>query len=211
MEHAVAAKRTMKRLIKSALNVIARPLLRIRAQRMAAIIGRHLQPGDRVLDVGCGDLSIGNEIVRRSNVSWVGVDTIDYHGSDLEFHVYDGKTLPFKSGEFPVVILAFVLHHCADVDAVVREAARTSNRKIIVLEDIVDGGFLSITMTRCHDYLVNRFISARIPLPYQFKTSEKWTEIFRAHGFRKIAGEKMRTHPLAFVNQMIFILERENG
>src|SRR5439155_6051222 len=73
-----ANPRVMKSPLSSLIWLSVRPLLRLRARRLARLIASELGAGDRVLDVGCGDLGIGKEVRKIVDVSWTGVDVLDY-------------------------------------------------------------------------------------------------------------------------------------
>jgi len=60
--------------------------------------------------------------------------------SSIPYFLYDGVTIPFDDNTFDAVVVAFVLHHAVSANTVVREALRVSNRRIILLEDVVGGG-----------------------------------------------------------------------
>lgn len=89
-----------------------------------------------VLDIGTGQGFVAIEIARRG----VPVTTIDIGEETLvtahlnavaagverfvEFHLYDGKALPFEDASFGCVTLVNVLHHLDCAEDVLREASR---------------------------------------------------------------------------------------
>jgi ubiquinone/menaquinone biosynthesis C-methylase UbiE len=174
---------------------------------MADLVVPHLSPGDKVLDVGCGDLRIGEEVRRKINVTWVGVDTINYHQSDLEFQLFDGKKLPFNTHAFDVVLVAFVFHHCDDCKPLLGECLRVNKRRVILFEDVLSGTRFNRFITRFHDRLVNWIVDQRIYCPCTFKTQDEWFEVFRVQGFKNTFIQPLKTHALAFVDQKLFVFD----
>jgi SAM-dependent methyltransferase len=200
----------IKKLVSQVTWFLFQPLLEVRTQRLAKIIGAHLNDGDRVLDVGCGNMRIGREILRTKKLTWIGVDTIDYHEGDLEFHLYDGKKLPFPSNDVQVILFSFVLHHCFDPAAVLDEACRVAEKRLIILEDIAEGGRFRRWLVKCHDYLANKLFEPDMTLPYAFKTRSEWLEIFQSRGLNVTSTEPVKTQPLfAFGNQTLFVLDKQ--
>jgi len=92
---------------------------------------RHLEalgvsPGDRTLEVGCGNGSISAwlaELVAPDGTA-VGDDIdlslVDVRAPDLELRTDDILAGPIDPGTFDVVTARAVLHHVADADAAVR-------------------------------------------------------------------------------------------
>jgi len=92
---------------------------------------RHLEalgvsPGDRTLEVGCGNGSISAwlaELVAPDGTA-VGDDIdlslVDVRAPDLELRTDDIVAGPIDPGTFDVVTARAVLHHVADADAAVR-------------------------------------------------------------------------------------------
>ena len=97
-----------------------------------------LRPGDRVLDIGCGEGWVLAELSGEHEV--MGVDIVDLRRKDLPaftFDLYDGQHVPCPDKSFDVVLLTFVLHHVPNdrKPPLVQEARRISRRNVVVLED----------------------------------------------------------------------------
>jgi 2-polyprenyl-3-methyl-5-hydroxy-6-metoxy-1,4-benzoquinol methylase len=84
------------------------------------------QPGERILDVGCGDGFYDAEIARRGS-RVVGIDinrkrlavAEKRHASDLvAFHFMDGEEMAFEDGSFDKVVSFCVIEHFGDDDRV---------------------------------------------------------------------------------------------
>ncbi len=112
-------------------------LSRRNAENCAAYLLPHLQPGLRVLDIGCGPGTISMGLARA-------VEPGELHGIDIEasqidmaqdaaqsgghanatFHIGDVTDLPFEDCSFDVVHCHAVLMHVPDTSAVLSEAMR---------------------------------------------------------------------------------------
>ena len=97
------------------------------------------RPGNRILDVGCGEglaeVSIGR--LHISQVRLVGVDRVvskvlaarhetASHNQRVGFAAGDACHLPFVDGAFDSLFCVAVLQHIRDVDSAVRECARVT-------------------------------------------------------------------------------------
>jgi ubiquinone/menaquinone biosynthesis C-methylase UbiE len=97
------------------------------------------RPGNRILDVGCGEgqaeVAIGR--LQISQVRLVGVDLVvskaiaakretASHNQRVEFAAGDACRLPFRDGAFDSVYSVAVLQHVADLDTAVAEFARVT-------------------------------------------------------------------------------------
>jgi SAM-dependent methyltransferase len=107
------------------------------------------RPGNRILDVGCGEglaeVRIGR--LHVSQVRLVGIDLVfervklarqqtGAHNLRVGFAAADACRLPFRDGAFDSTFCVAVLQHVADVDAAVREYARvtTAGGRVLAVE-----------------------------------------------------------------------------
>lgn len=120
------------------------------AWRRALVRALDLRPGDRVLDVAVGTADVAIEVLRRHPQAMaVGVDPAlamlevgagklgDRHPSG-GWHLVggDGRWLPFRSGAFAGVAIAFGIRNVPDRLAALREMARVTRPggRVAVLE-----------------------------------------------------------------------------
>jgi len=205
------------------LTFVAKPLqpllegvLERRARRMANLIEPELTAGQRVLDVGCGDLRIGRNVTAGMNVEWTGLDTVDYRGPQAQastsdrvrFRTYDGDALPFPPASFDTVLLSFVLHHCVDPAKVLDECVRVSSQRLIIFE-AVPRNRLEFWIAMPYDWFVNRVRSPDIPMPFNFMSQKQLVAEFDSRHLKLVRAIPVRTHPLALVQQVMFVVERQ--
>ncbi len=102
------------------------------------MIEGHVEPGARVLDLGCGDGELLSQLIREKNCRGTGID-VDlrqvrqciqrgvpvYHGDMLE-----GMEM-FEEDTFDCVILSQTLQQTERPDEVVREMLRVGRRAVI--------------------------------------------------------------------------------
>ena len=100
----------------------------------------YLQPGSRLLDVGCGSADLPSFVTRCAPRPFlaVGVDLKLLHlkeaPSDVQGVVADARALPFRPRTFDVVTASLFLHHfdAPEVAAVLRALYGLARRALIV-------------------------------------------------------------------------------
>jgi len=120
----------------------------------------------RLLDVGCGDMTITNIVAEKGvNISCTGVD-IYPNTKDWENYVaFDGKTLPFADKSYDVVLFSDVLHHDAkNMHRLLQEAKRVAD--FIIIKDHFEYGFFSRTLLQLADIIGNYGYGVSIPKRY---------------------------------------------
>ncbi len=179
-------------------------LMRRRAAGKWRWLRPHLGTPARVLDLGAGDGFVG-EAVARGGAEVVLADVVDFNRTALPLTLYDGQRLPFDADTFDATVLAFVLHHAADPDAVLREARRVTRGRVAVLESIAETP-RDRRWLRFADRLANRLRSGGQmgEEHLRFGTAEDWRARFAAAGFR-VAAEARRGRRLH--KRHLFVLE----
>jgi len=157
--------------------VLARPLVDLLAPR----------PGERVLDLGCGDGRLSADIAACGAVV-VGIDSSPdmvraARGRGIDARLVDAAELPFER-EFDAVFSNAALHWMGarmdDVLAGVFRALVPGGRFVGEM-----GGFGNIAaiVTAVLAALARRGIDGRRHLPWTFPTATAWRKCLARHGF----------------------------
>lgn len=118
------------------------PVYASRLTGLTAALAPHLEPRDRLLDVGCGGGALAAALAAAvPGLKAEGAETHPRGGEPIPVTAYDGRRLPFEDNAFSVVTIADVLHHDPDPVAVLRECTRVASRLVIV-KDHHPGGLL---------------------------------------------------------------------
>jgi len=153
-----------------------------RIARLALAIAPLCPPDPAIIvDVGCGDGRLTKFLAGRlgggSEIS--GVDVRARDDAVVPVGTYDGRTLPFDDGSFDAVLLVDVLHHAADAEGLLAEAARVARVCVIVKDHLcesrVDGWLLSFM-----DWVGNR--PHGVALEYNYLGAAGWDHCIDAAG-----------------------------
>ena len=158
-----------------------------------SLVAPHLDRGMSVLDVGCGEGYVGEELAARGVRQVWGVDILDLRRRKEtgRFRLYDGQSLPFPDDAFDLVMLNFVLHHVPDEKkiALVREALRVTRGKVFILEDTPTTAFDRFVSQRHGDSYRRKIDS---DAPFGFLTPTEWRWLFRGMGLEPESQELSR-------------------
>jgi ubiquinone/menaquinone biosynthesis C-methylase UbiE len=169
-----------------------------RAYDMAREIARHLPPGARVLDVGCGNGFIAHHLSAMMGVPAEGVDVGCDTEAPIRYRSFEGETLPFSDGSFDVVLFCYVLHHARDAPALLAEARRVlrSDGRVVIYEDTPRSWIDRLLCWRHQRQWIRR------TGPCTFRRDDVWRSLFSALGFDLILGRALSRardlgHPVA--------------
>jgi SAM-dependent methyltransferase len=146
------------------------------------LVAPHLDRGMAVLDVGCGEGYVTEELAARGAREVAAVDIVDVRRNRREpFAFYDGRRLPFLEERFDLVMLNFVLHHVPDERKIelLQEALRVTRDKVFILEDTPTSTFDRI-MSRRHGEAYRKKIDS--DAPFGFLSPREWQWLFRGMG-----------------------------
>jgi SAM-dependent methyltransferase len=131
-----APAQTAARIRWSIRNALAGPNRR-RARQLVDRIAGWIPTGAQVIDIGSG-VGLIAQMLHERGLNVTPVDVRDFSLSPrMRPLLFDGARLPFNDDSMDVSLLITVLHHLANPDASLCEAARVA-RRVIVLEDLVE-------------------------------------------------------------------------
>ncbi len=149
-------------------------------RRRVHVLTEHLAPlfpnNASVLDVGCGDGSIGSHIKeKRPDIRIEGIDVLVREKAIIPVTAFDGTLIPFGNDSFDVVIFVDVLHHTDNPTVLLREAKRVA-RQSVILKDHTRDGALAVHTLRFMDWIGNAHHG--VALPYNYWSEAQWRAAF---------------------------------
>lgn len=173
------------------------------------------RPGNRILDVGCGEglaeVSIGR--LHISQIRLVGVDRVvakvlaarretASHNQRVGFAAGDACKLPFADGAFDSLFCVAVLQHIGDVEAALAECARVTapGGRIVAVEPDNSARYaFSSTASGLEAFEASRRFFAALAAARDERTEPeigpKLPELFARHGIDPIS---VRLFPVSF-------------
>jgi SAM-dependent methyltransferase len=145
---------------------------RVLAESLAAAI----PPSSSVLDIGCGDGIIASLIeTRLPGTKMQGIEFAPRPNCLIDCAPFDGASIPFPTASFDVSMLVDVLHHTAQISALLAEAARVS-RRFILIKDHLSENKLDFATLQFMDWVGNRPYG--VVLPYNYQSRSQWDQLF---------------------------------
>src|SRR5882724_9087641 len=177
-----------------------------RAGRIARLLREYVEPGESVLDIGCGRSIVAERLQAEAGVRIFGLETLRYRQRLTPMVLYAGETAPFRDDSFDTVLISFVLHHCADGGtALLREAKRLARRRILLLEEGYEHA-LERVKARIIDRVLNHLENPAVPTPYRFRTNGEWRRLFNDMAMPIQVARTVRTTPIIESRQVLFVL-----
>ncbi len=152
--------------------------IRYRANIIAKVYEPFLIKGKRVLDIGCGNGIVAEIIQKRTGCSIVGTDRMAYTKTALPFTPMASDTkLPFADASFDYAMLNDMLHHMPYEQQIpiIQDALRVS-KNVLIFE------LHPTLLARIIDWGANKIHHLFMPIPFSFRTAEKWQKLFQENG-----------------------------
>ncbi|MDB5259328.1 MAG: SAM-dependent methyltransferase [Candidatus Taylorbacteria bacterium] len=151
---------------------------------------KHLMPGKKVVDLGCGDGRVSDLVqMGLPGVIVTGYDTELYKapGVAVDIYQYDGIQTGAFDRTYDGGIITNVLHHTLDKKMVLRELARIikPGGRVVVLETVPsEPGQVARSVTFLVDYFYNRILhDSDVNVPGAFELAKDWPLLFEEVGF----------------------------
>ncbi len=176
-------------MLKRLLSKLHGPVYRKRLNVLTSLVLPHLCDNDTILDVGCGSGQLGFKLLDRAtqkeiHVHVSGLERFPRGDEPIPVTRYDGRRFPFPDQAFDVVIVADVLHHENDPEALLRECIRTSKR-CVVIKDHQLVGPLAKTRVSFIDWAANAPYG--VACLYRYNTPPEWESIISKHQLTPLA------------------------
>ena len=145
------------------------------------------QPGERILDLGCGDGVLTAALV-DAGAHVVGIDAsapqiAAARARGLDAHVMDARALRFDA-PFDAVFTNAALHWIRDLDAVVQGVAGCLKRSGRFVGELGAAGNVAAVRAAIGRALARRGLDARSADPWTFPTANGFRAVLERHGFQ---------------------------
>ncbi|MBI3591627.1 MAG: class I SAM-dependent methyltransferase [Candidatus Melainabacteria bacterium] len=147
---------------------------------------------DNLLDVGCGNGDITNEIresLMLSSQSVIGLEVSSKQNVQLPFQllIYDGFNFPLADKSFNLITLLTTLHHAENPRKLLQEIYRVLKPNAYLIVRDFDSSTEELkTFNLIMDYLFYKVYipCSDVPIPGNYLGFKDWLAIFREEGFK---------------------------
>jgi trans-aconitate methyltransferase len=144
------------------------------------------QPGERILDLGCGDGALTETLVaagcRVVAIDGSAAQIAAARARGLDARHVQAETLPFEA-EFDAVFSNAVLHWIPDADAVLASVHRALKPGARFVAEFGGAGCVLIIRTALGDALARRGLDSAALDPWFFPTDDEYRARLEANGF----------------------------
>lgn len=163
-----------------------------------------IKRGETVLDVGCGNGVVSNEIKNQFKLNLTGCDVMSYLTENIPFiKMKSEDKLPFRTKSFDIAMFNDVLHHTsfATQQKLLVEALRVADKVLIFEVKPTIVGIIA-------DYLLNKVHNKNMNIPFTFRTVGGWQALFKSLGIKYGSLEVKR--PLFYpFSHIVFYLQKK--
>lgn len=182
-----------------------------RAERCYRNIEEYLS-GRTLLDFGAGSGLLANLIHQRKRMQVSLVDVVNYSMVSHPYYSYEQMDkLVFENRGFDCTLAYLVLHHTDDPFQSLKEVARVTKRRLIIVEGEVEEPekyFVNCFL----DWIHNRVLSGiNIHVPLNFQTVANWHEWFAKLNLRPRKTQMLGVDDLSAPQfHVLFVLDKND-
>jgi len=168
-----------------------------RASVLSALLAQSVQAGNTVLDVGCGNGTIGYLMKQiKPTIAIQGLEVMLRPSCLIECARFDGMTIPLPDSSVDVCMFVDVLHHALDIDALLGEARRVTRSRVLIKDHLCETHADRAVLTFM-DWVGNRAHGVR--LPYDYHSQGEWRRLFARHGLQVVEwNQNLPLYPRPF-------------
>ncbi|MCK4669657.1 MAG: class I SAM-dependent methyltransferase [Nanoarchaeota archaeon] len=151
--------------------------LKYRGRTIIRAIAPFISIDKQILDIGCGNGVVSDQIQKHFRCDLVGTDIQSYLKKNIKFrHMSKKDALDFKDKEFYLGLFIDVLHHIPfEIQSkLIKDALRVCS-EVIIIE-------VKPTLTaKAIDYLINQIHNPEMPILLTHRTKRNWIKLFKAN------------------------------
>jgi ubiquinone/menaquinone biosynthesis C-methylase UbiE len=156
-----------------------------------------------ILDVGAGPGKYYLPLQNRGHQVTL-LDVAKYESCPHPVTYFDGGNFPFEDNSFDASLLITMLHHTKDPDQILREAARVTRKRVIVIEDIYDT-YAGRQLCKFRDAALN---FEWIDHPMNFRSHKGWIDSFQDLGMRLVEKRDFTSYLMKLpIRTGLYVLE----
>ncbi len=145
-----------------------------RGKLIISAYAKEFKKNNKVLDVGCGNGVITDQLRKHFNFTVIGCDIINYLIRDIEFKkMKKDSKLPFNNKGFDISMFNDVLHHMPkNVQRKMLSEALRVSKKVLIFEvqPTIPGTVFDFILNKIHNFSMN--------IPFTFRKTQDWIKVF---------------------------------
>jgi len=168
-----------------------------RSQVLATYLAPLIPDGAAVLDVGCGNGTVGRLIKQiKPSISIQGIEVMPRPACLIECSSFDGTAIPLPDLSVDLCLVVDVLHHTLNIEFLLREVVRVARYGVLIKDHVCESQTDRALLTFM-DWVGNR--ANGVALPYNYQSKAEWDRLFSCCRLRVAAwNQSLPLYPRPF-------------
>lgn len=153
---------------------------KIRGRLIIQSYSKWLKPNEKVLDIGCGNGVVTQQLANEFNLKTSGCDTLNYITKKIPFKLITTESsVPFAKNEFDSTMFNDVLHHIpySIQEKLIIDSLRVA-KQVLIFE------VQPTLIGKIADYAINKIHNPFMRIPFTFRTVSQWKKLFTKNKLR---------------------------